>query len=618
MFDPEKERINYSSVLRPPAGFELDLAVATTYSLDLPTLISALIPLALGGEMSGVCRDNPVSVFFAIRKIIDKVMIFCDSSAVKLPENDSPFFPLLDRMIYPVFPENGAFHPKMWLLRFKDKKSSTLSYRAVLLSRNLAYDRSWDMCVSFEGSSVAESERANGKELGNFLRWLAPEKLDGFAAELERVRFTGKNLVDDEMLFIPLYPSSEARKNLPAPLKGDKEKIAEGEKFSRLLAMSPFLTPKAVEVFTSYFKPDKRDSKMVLVSRKNELAKTFNGFAPPEFYGRDGKKNFEIYHLCDDALHGAQNDDDEFYLPSDIHAKFYVVQDDFYLGSMNLTENGKFRNTELMVKIRPRGNAVFFSVIDGLKLEDEQSCFETFDLQSEVEISEDEQLEDELKNFFRPVANYLNSCRISVEKGTDGRFSVTLENSEPPPDLSSSICCELRHQGAAESVPLSGKMRFTAIAPEKLSDFYALTLSRGTVEVKRMMILKTAADFASERDCAVSAKIFDSAGKLLAFLEFASAPDQAVFALRQKTDIFSSAEAGCNRFAVEKSAGIYEQLLRTAALDTDKLSDVRKVIGELKKSLVSDNSSSGKHAELDELLQFCSNFSDTVEMWKKL
>ena len=48
MFDPEKERINYSSILRPPAGFELDLAVATTYSLDLPTLISALIPLALG------------------------------------------------------------------------------------------------------------------------------------------------------------------------------------------------------------------------------------------------------------------------------------------------------------------------------------------------------------------------------------------------------------------------------------------------------------------------------------------------------------------------------------------------------------------------------------------
>ncbi|MBQ4329686.1 MAG: hypothetical protein IJC27_08145 [Lentisphaeria bacterium] len=610
MFDPEKERINYSSILRPPAGFELDLAVAATYSLDLPTLISALVPLALGGEMSGVCRDNPVSVFFAIRKIIDKVLIFCDSSAVKLPEKDSPFFPLLDRMIYPVFPESGAFHPKMWLLRFKDKKSTTLSYRAALLSRNLAFDRSWDMCVSFEGTSVAESERANGKELGDFLRWLAPKKLAGFAAELDSVRFTGKNLDDDKTLFIPLYPASKAREKLPAPLKGGKEKIAEGEKFSRLLAISPFLTPEAVKVFTSYFKPDKSDSKMVLVSRKNELAKTFNGFAPPEFHGKDGKKNFEIYHLCDDAVHGAQSDDDEFYLPSDIHAKFYVVQHDFYLGSMNLTENGKFHNTELMVKIRPRGDAVFFSVIDGLKLEDEQSCFETFNSHTEVELSGDEQLEDELKNFFRPVANYLNRCKTSVEKGTDGRFSVTLASSEPPPDLPG-IRCELRHLGAAEAVPLSEKMRFSAIVPEKLSDFYALTLSNGTAEVKRMMILKTAADFASERDCAVSAKIFDSAGKLLAFLEFASAPDQAVFALRQKTDIFSCAEAGSNRFSAEKSAGIYEQLLRAAALDPDKLSDLRKVIGELKNSPV-------KHDGLDELLQFCGNFLDTVKMWKKL
>ena len=44
MIEPSQDRLDYSALLAPPAeGFELDIAVATTYSLDLSALMAALL-----------------------------------------------------------------------------------------------------------------------------------------------------------------------------------------------------------------------------------------------------------------------------------------------------------------------------------------------------------------------------------------------------------------------------------------------------------------------------------------------------------------------------------------------------------------------------------------------
>lgn len=47
MFDIEQDRCDYGRLLAPPEGFELDAAVATTYSLDLETLTFAAIALGM-------------------------------------------------------------------------------------------------------------------------------------------------------------------------------------------------------------------------------------------------------------------------------------------------------------------------------------------------------------------------------------------------------------------------------------------------------------------------------------------------------------------------------------------------------------------------------------------
>ncbi len=45
MLQPNKDRLDYGNLLMPPEGFQLDNAIATSYSLDLDALIS--IPVAL-------------------------------------------------------------------------------------------------------------------------------------------------------------------------------------------------------------------------------------------------------------------------------------------------------------------------------------------------------------------------------------------------------------------------------------------------------------------------------------------------------------------------------------------------------------------------------------------
>ena len=49
MFKPTaaKDRINYGESLMPPAGYRLERAVGTTYSLDFETLTAIAISLGL-------------------------------------------------------------------------------------------------------------------------------------------------------------------------------------------------------------------------------------------------------------------------------------------------------------------------------------------------------------------------------------------------------------------------------------------------------------------------------------------------------------------------------------------------------------------------------------------
>ena len=135
MFKPTsaKDRVNYGESLMPPAGYRLERAVGTTYSLDFETLTAIAISLGLIEDTDSELVNNPISMLNALQKVSDKIVIFCEAGQIKSPGKSNKLFLMLEKMIVPVtLPFNqkthgySAFHPKTWLLEYVNREGDRL------------------------------------------------------------------------------------------------------------------------------------------------------------------------------------------------------------------------------------------------------------------------------------------------------------------------------------------------------------------------------------------------------------------------------------------------------------------------------------------------------------
>jgi hypothetical protein len=182
MLDPT-QRTLYTSALRPPPGFIFDQAVAATYSLDLSTLLAVPMYLALsfGEEKREEILRDPVALLEAVQRTATRIGIYCDQARIHVPSRARNLFALLEPVVREVrAPRGGAFHPKLWLLRFlpADGLQEPL-LRLVVLSRNLTADRSWDLSLVLEGRPGARVRgRAENRALRDLLLWLQDQSPD--------------------------------------------------------------------------------------------------------------------------------------------------------------------------------------------------------------------------------------------------------------------------------------------------------------------------------------------------------------------------------------------------------------------------------------------------------
>ena len=148
--DPE-ERTLYGANLQPPAGYVFDAAVATTFSLDFET--GARRAGQSGAVRRGESRRNPDSTpGTAGRRRAHRRPPARLHRRRPYPGDVRPhsrLCSLLERIIVEVAaPSDGAFHPKMWALRFTPlRPEEPVRLRLLVLSRNLTRDRSWDIAA---------------------------------------------------------------------------------------------------------------------------------------------------------------------------------------------------------------------------------------------------------------------------------------------------------------------------------------------------------------------------------------------------------------------------------------------------------------------------------------
>lgn len=204
MLDPEGRHLLLDA-LRPPPGHELDLAVGTTYTLDLYALLTAPLAFAMFDREAedGTPRTDPIAALQALRRYAGRITLFCQAGDIAVPRDYRSLVVYLENSIVPVVPPNpdAIFHPKTWFIRYRQPSTDAMAYRLLCMSRNLTFDRSWDTILRLEGEPSDTVHHPELREFAAALPSMADAvkpisdarraAIDALAAELERVKWTG-------------------------------------------------------------------------------------------------------------------------------------------------------------------------------------------------------------------------------------------------------------------------------------------------------------------------------------------------------------------------------------------------------------------------------------------
>ncbi|HEY1613202.1 MAG TPA: phospholipase D family protein [Rhizomicrobium sp.] len=340
------ERQHLLELLRPPVGCTLDVAVGTTFSLDL---ISALmLPLSFAffdwEQADGELVDNPLALLEALRRYGDRFTVFCQSGQIRLPPKYPPLVAFLEPCIYDVqlTDPDGVFHPKVWALRFV-AEDGAVRYRVLCLSRNLTFDRCWDTVVALDGQLTDRSNAiAANHPLADFI-----SALPGLAGHpLPRGRRQGVAKIADELRRVRFdWPEGFDENQCRFWVAGLEGKAVTpfGARQDKALIVSPFLSNPVVRDFLD------RTLETHLVSRPESLQEL-----PHETLQRCKSVHFlapELTNESDDEAVPLERDE----VLDGLHAKLFVVDRGWdasvFSGSFNATVHALQHNVEFMVEL---------------------------------------------------------------------------------------------------------------------------------------------------------------------------------------------------------------------------------------------------------------------------
>ena len=345
----------YTDCLTAPDGYRFDRGVATTFTLSLETLLILPFTLATqGAEDPEQLMRDPAVLLESLQETTHRLAVFCHEGYTSVPAKGQLLYGHLDRCVVPVrLPKPGQFfHPKLWLLRFVGEDPDDVVLRAVVLSRNLTFDRSWDTVLCLDGTPTGRRVKDSfGLEtLVGALPGLATtpvstqqrELCEMLAQEAAQTRFETPQPFNGGPVFHAVGVRDKKGRRLrfePAPEGNTK----------RMLCVSPFLSAQTMATARAFVR-----KKPMLITRD----------ASAQLIEDDVLADWDVRVLADAVETGESADDESqeaathHLAPSGgLHAKVCVYENTqgratWFLGSANLTGFGwPGLNVELMVEL---------------------------------------------------------------------------------------------------------------------------------------------------------------------------------------------------------------------------------------------------------------------------
>lgn len=332
-----------TDALTPPPACVFDSGIATTFSLDLVTLLGLPLHLAWLGHAQGHSEElDPIAAMEALRRTAGQLTVFCERGRMQIPRIASPLLGLLEGMVHEVTaPHGGAFHPKVWLLKFA-APAGEFHLRLLVLSRNLTDDCSWDVSLRLEGmvgrKALARNKPLRAlfeKAIGLSHKPLGEDRMDAAQRLMEEVMRCDWELPSgfQDLRFHTLGLGRKAAAWWP---------VAESGKWDDLGVISPFVSKEALDGLAGSC-----TTAPFLISRGEEL-----DTLPP-----DALEAYETVWVMDER---AESSDKEEAIPGrerGLHAKVFVGKRGWdthlFVGSANATKAalGAGKNVEFMAEL---------------------------------------------------------------------------------------------------------------------------------------------------------------------------------------------------------------------------------------------------------------------------
>ena len=446
----------------------------------------------------------------------------------------------------------------------------------LVLSRNLTFDRSWDVAACIDGAPGGKHVRLN-KPLVDWVQWLhglrpIPE-VEDFVDGLNRVPFTAPQPFEwhgFHPIGIPGYQTSP---------------VADRDA-AKVLAISPFLHEAAVRGLREH-----AHNQCYLFSDRSELETL-----PPE--ALDGVKAYQLMDLVvDGELLDSAEDGGGDAKQQNLHAKLFIFENKaestWFMGSANATQAALNRNVEFMLELG--GHSAALRVHRRLpELTGEKECDGPFVKfvpgQTPEDAAKDKQDAVEFRKFEHALLDAKVQARVQIaQNGTNFDLHIDL-NLEKVPHRPGIVLMIQPFQSQRKLKPIRLKLGqcetcvFENIPEVELSRFLHFRIENSDGDaLHEYLLLIEIEGLPAERLDNILRKIIDSREKFFDYLRFLLAGDVTKEDLLAGTQEKKSVDMGGG----EDSAGwtldlpIYEQLLITASRCPQKLREVNEVIKRL-------------------------------------
>ena len=589
---PPDSRTTAFKLIRPPSGYRLDFAVLTTYTLDLETLL--VLPLSVLAHPDGGLEEllaDPLRLHQAIRDAGDRVHAFVDEKGIAIPRGARSLYSMLETSVHPVrAPNGGAFHPKVWVARFTAVDEAEDLLRVAVLSRNLTFDRSWDVALASEAPLRSQRRVAASRPLHDFLRELprlatgripqrTVDRVVALADQVTRTAFPAPDGFDSPIEFHAIGLTPRRRAWRP-PSSG-----------YRTLAVAPFVNRTGLDVVGRL-----SGNERILVSRQEELDKLSD----------DALADWKEKFVLSDAAQGEAEDGPAAAAeedptgtagpnqgepgtgvdtrPSGLHAKMIAVEHGWhvtwFVGSANLTAAAfTGSNVEMMASVTgKRGGASGRGIGHFLDGGFQKLCVPYQRVEQEAE---DPQVTD-ARARLEAACDALVDARLQVVcASADELWTLTIDgNVALPADVEVEVWPVSVAEDQACRLPEPLRWRLLVA---HLTAFIAFRLSvpvRGVDDI-RMTLRLPAEGMPADRIHQILRTLLNSPEKFLRFLR------ALLGGLDQLVGWAKDAEEGTGTGDWGVGGGgetLLDDLVRTASRDPDRLKPVRRLIDDLRKT----------------------------------